>query len=633
MANVLLRSPYYISEDIGSDLSAKIEITIDGTLAYTIVKNKPANNNDFVLFEISELVRDYIDIKYNGSINASDLNVNVSYVLYKYTLANAGGTETNLGTTTFFGIDGYGYFEEGSNPSVTQGYMQSNDIIYTLYGEDIRIPVDRNEIKEVTYLYKGSQTFNKVVPSSSTEVFEYIEATDSFKERVIEEGGVYEEGSCINSFLQNNDLYLVDKVVLETGSELLKNGDFENDSFWTKGSGVSISNGSLNINSSVSTGANSTSFVPKVGNKYTVTFEITSYTSGLIGAYTGSAGVNISGTLNEVGVYTYTFTQGVTGNNRFNFYTNTGFVGSIDNVSIKAEGTELIPSIDLTSYSNGVGWFAGGNTPANTVITIDETSPIGDASAYNVTSPSGNGGYVSTTGIKGTDGEKVTISVWLKGDVDARFRLQELGGDYTNYFQENITLTTTWTQYEVSGIKARDGNPSRMVIRADGTSALDVDIWHPSVRLPETKIVDVITLNECKYEPIKLTFVNRFGALQDLWFFKKSIEKVNTKKETFNRFTINSQTGVYDTSIHQNQTFNVNSSKKLTINTGYVDESYNDLMQELMQSEQIWLELNSVVTPVNLNTNSLTFKTSVNDRLVDYTVEVSYSFDAINNIR
>ena len=83
MANVLLRSPYYISEDIGSDLSAKIEITIDGTLAYRIVKNKPANNNDFVLFEIAELVRDYIDIKYNGSITASDLNVNVSYEFIK----------------------------------------------------------------------------------------------------------------------------------------------------------------------------------------------------------------------------------------------------------------------------------------------------------------------------------------------------------------------------------------------------------------------------------------------------------------------------------------------------------------------------------------------------------------------
>ena len=372
MANILLRSPYYISEDIGSDLSAKIIISVGGNVVYTIVKNKPANNNDFVLFEIAELVRDYIDIKYNGSITASDLNVNVSYNLSRWSGLNASGQETNLGTTTFFGIDGYGYFEEGSNPSVTQGYMQSNDIIYTLYGEDLRLPIDRNNTTSVTYLYKGSQTFTKAITSSSTEVFEYIDATDSFKERVTEDCavngcGIYEENPCLDSFLLNNDLYLVDEIVLST--------------------------------------------------------------------------------------------------------------------------------------------------------------------------------------------------------------------------------------------------------------------------TPGTKNVKVITLNECKFEPIKLTFVNRFGALQDLWFFKKSIEKVNTKKETFNRFTINSNTGVYDTSIHQNQTFNVNSNKKLTINTGYVDESYNDLMQELMQSEQIWLELNSVVTPINLDTNSLTFKTSVNDRLVDYTVDVSYSFDAINNIR
>ena len=505
MANVLLRSPYYISEDIGSDLSAKIVITIDSVEAYTIVKNKPANNNDFVLFEISELIRDYIDIKYNGSITASDLNVNVSYVLYKYTLANASGTETNLGTTTFFGIDGYGYFEEGSNLNITQGYMQSNDIIYTLYGEDLRLPIDRNNTTSVTYLYKGSQTFTKEISSSFTDVFEYIDAIDSFQERVIEDSGIYEESSCLDSFLLNNDLYLVDEVVLET------------------------------------------------------------------------------------------------------------------------QGAELITSIDLTSS----GWFVQGDA----VITDGITSPALLSDAYKLTSSSGNG-YISTTAINNiNDGDKVTISVWLKGDVDARFRLQELGGGYTNYFDENVTLTTSWVKYDVTGVKGEDGNPARMVIDIDPDTAGYIDIYLPSVRLPETKNVKVITLNECKFEPIKLTFVNRFGALQDLWFFKKSIEKVNTKKETFNRFTINSESGVYDTSIHQNQTFNINSNKKLTINTGYVDESYNDLMQELMQSEQIWLELNSVVTPINLDTNSLTFKTSVNDRLVDYTVDVSYSFDAINNIR
>ena len=185
------------------------------------------------------IVRDYIDIKYNGSINASDLNVNVSYVLYKYTLANAGGQETNLGTTTFFGIDGYGYFEEGSNPIADRGYMQSNDIIYTLYGEDIRIPVDRNHTTSVTYLYKGSQTFTKAITSSSTEVFEYIDATDSFEERVIEDGGTYEESSCLNSFLQNNDLYLVDKVVLETqGAELIPSIDLTSSEWFVQGDAV-----------------------------------------------------------------------------------------------------------------------------------------------------------------------------------------------------------------------------------------------------------------------------------------------------------------------------------------------------------------------------------------------------------
>ena len=205
MANVLLRSPYYISQDIGTDLSAKIEITIDSVLAYTIVKNKPSNSN-FVLFEIAELVRDYIDIKYNGSITPSDLNVNVSYVLNKYPQANAGGDAVNLGTTTFFGVDGYGYFEEGSNPSVTQGYMQSNDIT-----------------------------------SSLTEVFHYTDAIDSFKERVVEDSGTYEESSCIDSFIDSNSLYSVDEIILETeGTELITNIDVSSTA-WYKGGDVIVS--------------------------------------------------------------------------------------------------------------------------------------------------------------------------------------------------------------------------------------------------------------------------------------------------------------------------------------------------------------------------------------------------------
>tara|TARA_R110000744_G_scaffold195880_2_gene315028 strand:+ start:5669 stop:7132 length:1464 start_codon:yes stop_codon:yes gene_type:complete len=487
MANVLLRSPYYISQDIGTDLSAKIEITIDSVLAYTIVKNKPSNST-FVLFEIAELVRDYIDIKYNGSITPSDLNVNVSYVLNKYPQANAGGNAVNLGTTTFFGIDGYGYFEEGSNPSVTQGYMQSNDIIYTLNGEDIRIPVDKNHTTSVSYFNKGSQVFTEPITSSLTDVFHYTDAIDSFKERVVEDSGTYEESSCIDSFIDSNSLYSVDEIRLETeGTELITNGNFATDTDWIKTGEATIISNNANFIGSVSEDA------------------------------------------------------------------------SVKQFNIFEEGKEYIITLDAV-VTSGLG------------IKVQDT--LTDESI----------GVITTT------------------------------GSYTFIFSASSSSTF-------------------YIGRRNNSQAFNCSVSNVSVKQYSIKKVKVITLDECKYEPIKLTFVNRFGALQDLWFFKKSIEKVNTKKETFNRFTINSDTGVYDTSIHQNQTFNVNSNKKLTINTGYVDESYNSLMQELMQSEQIWLELNSVVTPINLDTNSLTFKTSVNDKLVDYTVEVSYSFDAINNIR
>jgi len=144
--------------------------------------------------------------------------------------------------------------------------------------------------------------------------------------------------------------------------------------------------------------------------------------------------------------------------------------------------------------------------------------------------------------------------------------------------------------------------------------------------------IEVKTIEECRYQPMKLTFVNRYGALQDLWFFKKSIESLTTKKEDYNRFNVNAA-GFYDTKEHTRQVYNVESQRKLKINTGYVDESYNELMKELMQSEQVWLDIDNDVYPINVDTNSLTFKTSVNDRLVDYTLDISFSYNEINIMR
>ena len=39
------------------------------------------------------------------------------------------------------------------------------------------------------------------------------------------------------------------------------------------------------------------------------------------------------------------------------------------------------------------------------------------------------------------------------------------------------------------------------------------------------------------------------------------------------------------------------------------------------------------VIPVKVKTSSMTFKTSVNDRLIEYTIDFEEAYDYINNIR
>ena len=45
------------------------------------------------------------------------------------------------------------------------------------------------------------------------------------------------------------------------------------------------------------------------------------------------------------------------------------------------------------------------------------------------------------------------------------------------------------------------------------------------------------------------------------------------------------------------------------------------------------MEIDSVITPMNLSTRNLTFKTSVNDKLVDYKIDLDYAFNGIQNVR
>ena len=99
-----------------------------------------------------------------------------------------------------------------------------------------------------------------------------------------------------------------------------------------------------------------------------------------------------------------------------------------------------------------------------------------------------------------------------------------------------------------------------------------------------TRSIRVELIEECKYEPIKVTFVNKFGALQDIWFFKNNSSSISAKSTDYKSNLMLNDT--YNTTSHQNTTLNINGSEKLTINSGFYPESYNEVFKQLLLSEK-----------------------------------------------
>ena len=110
------------------------------------------------------------------------------------------------------------------------------------------------------------------------------------------------------------------------GSELVTNGNFDNNSDWSLGSGWSISGGNA---VGVTASGNLQQNIGVIASKqYKLTFNVTAYTSGSLSVDLGGSSAQ---TTSGVGLKTFNFTTTSTGNLRFY---GGSFSGSIDNVSV-----------------------------------------------------------------------------------------------------------------------------------------------------------------------------------------------------------------------------------------------------------------------------------------------------------
>jgi len=141
----------------------------------------------------------------------------------------------------------------------------------------------------------------------------------------------------------------------------------------------------------------------------------------------------------------------------------------------------------------------------------------------------------------------------------------------------------------------------------------------------------------------RIIFINKYGVQQDLWFFLKKTRGLARTNESYKANTItypSDSPATYSKENAANKVFNTQGKQTYTLSSGFYPEFANQFFEELLLSEYIWLsEITNVAAksfirvPVKVKTSSIKYKTSVNDRLVEYTMEFEDAFDYINNIR
>jgi hypothetical protein len=138
---------------------------------------------------------------------------------------------------------------------------------------------------------------------------------------------------------------------------------------------------------------------------------------------------------------------------------------------------------------------------------------------------------------------------------------------------------------------------------------------------------------EAKYTPVQVAFINRFGVADFITFFKRSDERGNFTQDSYQKSIYNDGFTTPSLEIGKYQSFNVNSRNTLTLNTGFVDQNYDETIEDILMSEYVAVYTNSNWVSVVPNRGSIEYQKSVNTKLINYTMSFDFGFDERSLVR
>jgi hypothetical protein len=223
-------------------------------------------------------------------------------------------------------------------------------------------------------------------------------------------------------------------------------------------------------------------------------------------------------------------------------------------------------------------------------------------------------------------------------------------------FSDNLGKMGVWVGQGFSNaanyIEYVGSNGQTALVALSGTSSTDGQINGFAIGLgevtnPISSSVDFYTVQayedalalgtpirfnvECKkkYPNVRIKWKNRYGQFDFLNFNLVSRESFNTQIRTFQQQigSWESPTLSYNNYDSATQNYSADSTQTLTVNSDWLSEDYNEILKQLMVSDeiyQIYDESSGDLRPITIQTNSITFKTNVVDKLIQYSFDFQF---------
>jgi len=135
-------------------------------------------------------------------------------------------------------------------------------------------------------------------------------------------------------------------------------------------------------------------------------------------------------------------------------------------------------------------------------------------------------------------------------------------------------------------------------------------------------------LRECRYNPIPVDFVNKLGGWQRVFFFKASQDKLAFTSEDYNFLTSVPTVNNWTVSDGQTRQMNRNARRKITVNSGSVDENFKLILEQLLLSERVMVN----GLPAKILTNDIELFKIVNKKDLNYTLDFEFAYDEVSTI-